>query len=99
MEYREFYIEQDKTGYAPEPFNFFEIDGEIAIGSGVSIDDCKRQIDELIIENQEMFNFKNWIKDKGWIYINPLKIYQHKHKEIYKTEHQLWEIFMSLNTQ
>lgn len=48
--YRGYVIEEDNTGYAPKHlrFHFFELGDEIAKGCGESIEDCKRQIDEII---------------------------------------------------
>lgn len=49
MEYRGYLIEQDKTGYAPKDmqYHYFSADGETYLGSGESLEYCKRQIDEL----------------------------------------------------
>jgi len=48
-EYRGYIISQDITGYAPKDsqFAFFLDDGELYCGRGESIEDCKKQIDEL----------------------------------------------------
>lgn len=48
--YKGYTFEEDKTGYAPKHlrFHFFAIDDEYVKGAGESIEDCKRQIDELI---------------------------------------------------
>jgi hypothetical protein len=48
MKYKDFLIDQDKTGYASkeEMFSFFLDDGEKYCGSGYSIEYCKIQIDE-----------------------------------------------------
>ena len=54
MDYKGYEIEQDKTGYAPDhlKFGFFDNEGECQ-GMGGSIDDCKKQIDELILEKTQ----------------------------------------------
>lgn len=47
--YKDYFIEIDKTGYAPKDYTYFffkECD-EKASGFGESIEDCKIQIDEL----------------------------------------------------
>ena len=51
MEYKGCLIEEDRHGYAPKDskFSFFNDDGETYFGSGESIEDCKYQIDELIL--------------------------------------------------
>ena len=48
MEYNGYTIEEDKTGYAPKEskFSFFLDEGEMYCGSGESIEDCQKQIDE-----------------------------------------------------
>jgi len=50
MEYKGYLIEEDRTGYAPShlKFSFFNDDGETCFGSGDSIEDCKKQIDDKI---------------------------------------------------
>jgi hypothetical protein len=52
MEYNGYLIEEDKTGYAPKHlrFSFFTDDGEKIIGSGESVEDCEKQIDELNLD-------------------------------------------------
>lgn len=48
--YKEYFIDADKTGYAPKDSRYFfykECD-EKASGFGESIEDCKKQIDELL---------------------------------------------------
>ena len=49
MLYKGYLIEEDLTGYAPKHlrFNFFDYDGETHFGSGESLEDCQKQIDEL----------------------------------------------------
>jgi len=51
MEYKGYVISEDNSGYAPFNlrFNIFNDDGEFYFGSGESIEDCKEQIDELIL--------------------------------------------------
>jgi len=48
MKYKNYLIEQDKTGYAPKnmQFHFWHKDGEKILGHGHSIENCKQQIDE-----------------------------------------------------
>ncbi len=52
IKYNGYLISQDMTGYAPKEslFAFFLDDGERYMGSGESIDDCKKQIDFIISE-------------------------------------------------
>ena len=47
--YKDYLIEPDKTGYAPKDskYFFFKECDEKATGFGESIEDCKKQIDEL----------------------------------------------------
>lgn len=47
--YKDYFIEIDKTGYAPKDsqYFFFKECDEKATGFGESIEDCKIQIDEL----------------------------------------------------
>ena len=47
--YKDYYIEIDKTGYAPKDsqYFFFKECDEKVTGFGESIEDCKKQIDEL----------------------------------------------------
>ena len=47
--YKDYFIEIDKTGYAPKDstYFFFKEFDEKATGFGESIEDCKKQIDEL----------------------------------------------------
>ena len=49
MKYKGYFIEDDITGYAPkeERFHFHIIDEEVIFGYGESIEDCKKQIDDL----------------------------------------------------
>lgn len=47
------------------------------------------------INENESVLFKKWIKEKGWWFIHPLKVFCHKNKEIYKTEIELYEIFLN----
>lgn len=47
--YKDYFIEIEKTGYAPKDsqYLFFKECDEIATGFGESIEDCKIQIDEI----------------------------------------------------
>ena len=73
MEYKGYTIEEDNTGYAPKHliFHFFEND-EYAVGAGESIEDCQKQIDELILNKikdilEEHFGWENLdCEDKKW---------------------------------
>lgn len=58
MEYNGFTIEEDKTGYAPKHlrFHFYSEDDEYAKGSGESIEDCQKQINENIVYYKLMKN-------------------------------------------
>jgi hypothetical protein len=48
MEYKGYLIEIDNTGFAPKNMLYsFYLGGEEYIGSGESVEDCKRQIDEI----------------------------------------------------
>ena len=39
--------------------------------------------------------FHKWLEEnKQWQYIQPLKIYQHSHREIYKTYDELKQIYL-----
>lgn len=100
MEYNGYTIEEDKTGYAPKHlrFHFFEND-EYAVGAGESVEDCKKQINEIIFERVHLDNFKKWKSNNGWSFIHPLKIYQHKNKEIYKTDQELYEMYVEQYTE
>lgn len=103
MEYNGYLIEEDITGYGPKNsrFHFYISGDEIVIGWGESIEDCEKQIDQLNLDtiredaNLLESEFLKWIKIKGWMYINPLDIYQHKNLEIYRTKSQLKDIFLS----
>ena len=74
MEYNGYLISEDNTGYAPKHLKFtISLDnGETYIESGESIDDCKKQIDELnlteikdILESD--FGWQNLdCEDKKW---------------------------------
>lgn len=69
------------------------------IGTGESIADCKKQINEIIFERVHLDNFKKWKSNNGWSFIHPLKIYQHKNKEIYKTDQELYEMYVEQYTE
>lgn len=53
MIYKGYLIEEDSTGYAPKHlrFNFFDYDGETFLGNGESLEECKKEIDSMIIED------------------------------------------------
>jgi hypothetical protein len=62
--YKGYWFEFDKSGFAPNnsKVHFFSEEEDFAIGSGESIEDCKKQIDEIIIEQiKEKLEF-----DCGW---------------------------------
>ncbi len=48
MEYRGYKIEPNNTGYVN--FDFYLIDSELISGHGKTIEDCVKQIDELLNE-------------------------------------------------
>jgi hypothetical protein len=54
--YKGFKIDVDRTGYAPKNMihYFYEEDSEMVAGFGKSVEDCKEQIDEIILESYEM---------------------------------------------
>jgi len=62
MEYRNHLIEQDTTGYAPKDmmFSIYIDDGEQCVGHGCCIENCKAQVDELLL-NDETPNFMDEI--------------------------------------
>ena len=72
--YKNYLIAIDMTGYASKQdlYSFFLDDGELYCGSGESIEDCKKQIDELnlteikdILESD--FGWQNLdCEDKKW---------------------------------
>lgn len=74
MEYKGYLIEEDKTGYAPKHlrFSYFSDDGEKYWGMEETIEDCQKQIDELIIDKiksilQKDFGWENLnYEDKKW---------------------------------
>ena len=49
MYYKGYSIEQDKSGFAPidSTYTFRLLEEDLIIGYGESIEDCKKQIDEL----------------------------------------------------
>jgi hypothetical protein len=62
--YKGYWFGFDKSGFAPNnsKVNFFSEEEDFAIGSGESIEDCKKQIDEIILEQiKEKLEF-----DFGW---------------------------------
>jgi hypothetical protein len=52
MKYRGYEINQDSSGFAPKHSQFYytEEDEEEIIGYAESVDECKKEIDELIKE-------------------------------------------------
>lgn len=65
MNYKNYTIEPDNTGHAPKEMQFAFFYDDNYIGSGESIDECKRLIDEDILENFEwtdesVIDFVNW---------------------------------------
>jgi len=58
MKYRKHEIEQDNTGFAPKKMQFYftEEDEEEIIGYAESVDECKKEIDELIKEKNHENN-------------------------------------------
>jgi predicted RNase H-like HicB family nuclease len=74
MEYNGYLIEPDKTGYAPKDSKYFifKIDEEKSCGFGSTIEDCKKEIDELILERikvilEEQFGWGNLdCEDNKW---------------------------------
>lgn len=103
MEYNGFLIEEDNTGIAPKNsrFHFYISGDEVVTGWGESIEGCEKKIDEInlceVLKDADLLesSFIRWIVKNGWMYIVPLKIYQHKNKEIYKTKSELNDIFLS----
>ena len=74
MKYNGYTIELDKTGYAHKDstYFFFKECDEKATGFGESIEDCQKQIDELILNRikdilEEQFGWENLdCEDKKW---------------------------------
>jgi len=72
--YKGYWFQFDKSGFAPKnsKVHFFSEEQDFAVGSGESIEDCKKQIDEIIIEDiKEKLEFDyGWenldCKDKKW---------------------------------
>ena len=65
MNYKNYTIEPDNTGYAPKNMMFLIFK---YIGSGETIEECKKLIDENILENFEwndksVIDFVNWFLD------------------------------------
>lgn len=56
MNYKGYKIDVDTTGYAPKNmiYYFYEEGADIVVGFGKSAEDCKIQIDEIILESYEM---------------------------------------------
>ena len=55
MNYKNYTIEPDNTGYAPKNMMFGIFKEEEYIGSGETIEECKKLIDENILENFLLF--------------------------------------------
>ena len=53
MNYKNYTIEPDNTGYAPKNMVFGIFKEEEYIGSGGTVEECKKLIDENILENFE----------------------------------------------
>lgn len=51
MNYKNYTIEPDNTGYAPKSMTFGIFKEEEYIGSGETFEECKKLIDENILEN------------------------------------------------
>lgn len=51
MEYRGYKIEPNLTGYVN--FDFYENEAETITGNGKTIEDCKEQIDELLLNSDQ----------------------------------------------
>ena len=51
MNYKNYTIEPDNTGYAPKNMTFLIFNEEEYIGSGETFEECKKLIDENILEN------------------------------------------------
>ena len=65
MNYKNYTIEPDNTGYAPKSMTFGIFKEEEYIGSGETVEECKKLIDENILENFEwtdksVIEFVNW---------------------------------------
>ena len=68
MNYKNYTIEADNTGYAPKNMTLLIFKEEEYIGSGETIEECKKMIDENILENFEwtdknVIDFVNWFLD------------------------------------
>jgi hypothetical protein len=50
MYYKGYSIERDRTGFAPidSTYSFRLLEDDLVIGWGETIEDCKKQIDELL---------------------------------------------------
>jgi len=70
MNYKGYNIDADLTGYTPKHSAYhFYIDSEEIDGYGESIEDCKKQIDELTIITLEDFTDKY----KSLVWFKPIK--------------------------
>ena len=68
MNYKNYTIEPDNTGYAPKNMKFGIYKDEESIGRCETVEECKKLIDEYILENFEWTNekvidFVNWFLD------------------------------------
>ena len=68
MNYKNYTIEPDNTGYAPKSMRFGIFKEGEYIGSGGTVEECKKLIDENILENFEwndksVIDFVNWFLD------------------------------------
>lgn len=53
MNYKNYTIEPDNTGYAPKNMTFGIFKEEEYIGSGETVEECKKLINENLLENFE----------------------------------------------
>ena len=73
MNYKNYTIEPDNTGYAPKNMVLGIFKEEEYIGSGGTVEECKKLIDEHILENFEFISVifsKRWQKHKFKIHKN-----------------------------
>ena len=82
--YKCYTIIRDNTGFAPKDSEFaFYLDSENVLGSGKSIEECKKEIDSIIIEDikeklEYNFGWENLdCKDKKW-FVDELILDIHK---------------------
>ena len=72
MNYKNYTIEPDNTGYAPKGMMFGIFKEEEYIGSGGTVEECKKKIDEFLANiTQEEINkyFPPDTRPKGWLSI------------------------------